>query len=186
MNEKQDYIIIKKKIFNMMNSKNQLKYTAFMRLSFSEFTSLMTLFPLSEIVEYLSNDTGLKINYGSVWSAYKATEIRIKKNSSAVSHEPRRISNESPNHAQIDSDTEESLNSYKDQSYDWLYTKKYAEISKYAQIVKIIKNNNLTEKDIELAKPNILNPLQMIKTITEYAHKKKLDESSRRIFSLGT
>lgn len=186
MNEKQDYIIIKKKLLNMMNSKNQLKYTAFMRLSFSEFTSLMTLFPLSEIVEYLSNDTELKINYGSVWSAYKATEIRIKKNSSAVSHEPRRISNDSPNHAQIDSDTEPSLNSHQDQSYDWLYTGKYSEISKYPKIIEIIKKNNLTEKDIDIAKPSIHNPLRMVKTISEYAYKKELDENSRRIFSLGT
>lgn len=189
MNDKHEYIALKNKFLNILNAENHFKYTAFMRLSFYEFTSLMSLFPLSEITEYLSKDTGVKINYGSIWSAYNATKNRIIKSKDA----PIEISsqtNKSPEkdtvvHHQSVKEIKSSTKTSHEQNYDWLYDGKYSSLTQHEVLVNLIKKNNLTEKDLDSIKPNLYNPTQIVKQLIEYAYAKESNRNNDDIFGVS-
>lgn len=149
----------------------------------------MSLFHLSEIIEYLSKDTGVKINYGPIWSAYNVTKNRIIK-SKDVSIEISSQTNKSPEkdtavHDQSVTKIKSSIKiSHEKIMIGFMMENILHLLNMNEVLVNLIKKNDLTEKDLDNIKPNIYNQTQIVQQFIEYAYNKESNKNNDDILAI--
>lgn len=179
-----DYNELREKFLCSINESNKFKYTAIMRLAFSNFKVLMGIFPLTEIVSYLEKDTGIKINYASIWSAYNSIEKKSHKSDQNHFKDGKseiKTVVKTEQEAIADKEIKQELEPVNTEGYEWLYTGKFAFLGKNDFLVNHIIECKITEAEMEEIKPSMFLTTAL-KQIRDYYYAREDRERSRRVF----
>ncbi|MBS7825096.1 hypothetical protein [Wohlfahrtiimonas chitiniclastica] len=173
MQDDQNYLKIRNTLMNTLKN-GKVKYSYLVRSSLKELDALTKIFHLSEISEALQKDTGLNLNYNSLWQAYSRFKTSTRKGMlNVIIETPEPLKESSPVSETVALSSTQASN-----NYEWLEN-----ISMNKKLKEILIQSNMSEADFVDAHINLHNPVRATKQIMEYMYDKKRSKKSAEFFS---
>ena len=176
MRNNESYPKIKNALMNSYKD-GKLKYSMFVRSSFSEIQRLSELFFLSEIITSLEEDTGIDIFYNTFWNAYNRHRSKRQNVITKEVLKPSNSVSEFGGKSRVVMPEIEKDESYNG-DYQWLDG-----ISMHPKLKEEIVRLEMTESEFNDANINIHNALIGVKQLVEYSVSKNLDKNSKNFFN---